>query len=101
MRAEAIDSERHVPPGTQPIGDHGGIPEHAIAAVQYDNRRERRADVGRAAELCRQARIRSRQIAAEIRRRVSREIGKLDQGTERAAPAPTNERTSSDQAERV
>jgi hypothetical protein len=28
-------------PGTQPIGDHGGMPENACAAVQYDNSRER------------------------------------------------------------
>jgi hypothetical protein len=65
------------------FGDHGGIPEHAVAAVQYDNRRERRAAVGKIAELCRQAGIRSRQIAAEVSRRVPREVGKLDQGTGR------------------
>jgi hypothetical protein len=40
-RAEAVDSKGHVPPGTQPIGDYGGMPEHAVAAVQYDNRWER------------------------------------------------------------
>ena len=55
------------------------------AAVQYDNRRERSAALGRtvAAKLCRQTGIRSRQIAAEIRRRVSREVRKLDEGTGR------------------
>ena len=81
-RAEAVDGKGHVSPGTQPISDHGGMPEHAIAAVQYDNRRVGCAVVG-LAELCRQTGIRSRQIAAEVRWRVSREVGELDQGTGR------------------
>jgi hypothetical protein len=50
-RAEAVEGEGHIPPGTQPIGDAGEMPGNPNAAVQHDNRRERSAAVGRAAEL--------------------------------------------------
>jgi hypothetical protein len=63
------------------------MPGNANAAVQYDNRRERPAAVGRtvAVELCRQTGIRSRQIAGEMRWLLSREVRKLDQ---RPRPRP-------------
>jgi hypothetical protein len=62
------------------------MPGNANAAVQYDNRRERSlAAIVADAELRRQTGIRPRQIAAEARRRVSRKVRKLDQGTGRGS----------------
>jgi hypothetical protein len=55
------------------------------------SRAARRGAFGKIAELCRQAGITSRQIAAEIRRRVSREVGKLDQSAGRGSARASNE----------
>ena len=68
------------------------MPGDADAAVQYDDRRKRSlAAIVADAELRRQTGIRPRQIAAEIRRHVSRKVRKLDQGTGRGRPGPSNE----------
>ena len=84
-RAEAVDGKGHVSPGTQPIRDPGEMPGNANTAVQYDNRRERSAAVGRTAELRCQTGIRSRQIAVEILWRLSREVRKFDESAGRGS----------------
>ena len=84
-RAEAVDGKGYVPPGTQPIGYPGKMSSNANAAVQYDNGWEWSAAAGRTVtvKLCRETAIRSCQIAGEILRHVSRQVGKLDQSAGR------------------
>ena len=74
--------------GAQSVGDPSDMARKSVAAMQHDYGRILLWAVCSGTEDQGETLIGSRQIAAEVRWRVSREVGKLDQGTGRGGASP-------------